>query len=348
MDKKNLPTIIIVVVIIAFAFYVFSADTIFAKPEEKYKTEFLTVLSTAYDPFNTLALIGAFNVKKEEVSEVKFTLIDDKEDPADYFKTVVESGPNLIGGVGFTLQDYMFDSALENPDINYITVDMTYDEAAIPDNLANIVFRSNEASYVAGYVAGMTSETNIIGFVGGMDTSIIRGFYYGFASGIARAEKDKGQKITILCEFVGSYDDPYTGMDLAEEMYDANADIIYAVAGASGNGVISTAADRNEYVIGVDSDQNYLAPENVIFSVVKHVDTAVYDMINSYSETGEHLSGTISVGYTEGGVGVVSYLEDVISYDVITEAGVIEDNIMNGRLAVPNTEEEYNAYISQL
>lgn len=346
MNRKNLPTIILIVIIVAFAFYIFSADTIFAKEEEKYNVNLLTVLTTAYDPFNTQAMMGVYEARKSGAIDAEFTLIGEEESPAEYLeKAALNSDTDLICGVGFSLQELMCAAAQSNPDMNYLTVDMPYDESSMPKNLANIIFRSNEASYVAGYVAGMTTKTNIIGFVGGMNTDIINGFYYGFMSGIAKAEKEKGQKITVILEYVNSYVDEFTGANLAEEMYDKNADIIYSVAGASGNGVIKIASDRNKYVIGVDTDQNYMAPENVIFSVIKKIDVSICNTVTDYANNIDYGGKTISVGYAEEGVGVVSYLENVIDEKVIQIAESLENEIKSGTIIVPNTEAEYNTYL---
>lgn len=346
MDKKNLPTIILIIIIAAFAFYIFSADTIFAKEEEKYNVNLLTVLTTAYDPFNTQAMMGVYAARKSGVVDAEFTLIDTQKSPAESLETAASnSDTDLICGVGFTLQEPIVISAQLNPNMNYLTVDMPYDESSLPRNLANIVFRSNEASYVAGYVAGMTTKTNIIGFVGGMDTDIINGFYYGFMSGIAKAEKEKGQKITVILEYVDSYIDEFTGAIIADNMYDKNADIIYSVAGSSGNGVIKIAKDRNKYVIGIDSDQNYMAPENVIFSVIKKIDVSICNTITDYANKINYGGKTISVGYAEDGVGVVSYLENVIDKRVIEKAESLENEIKSGTIIVPNTEAEYSAYL---
>ncbi|MDO5844025.1 MAG: BMP family ABC transporter substrate-binding protein [Methanocorpusculum sp.] len=344
MNKRNLPTIIIIILIIGFAFYVFSADTIFAKEEEKYQVELLTVLTTAYDPFNTQAMMGVYFAERSGIADAEFTLIGDDAGLADYFKKTALKNPNLICGVGFTLQESMYNSALENPNIDYLTVDMTYTEDDIPGNMANIIFRSNEASYVAGYVAGMTTETNKIGFVGGMNTSIIQGFYYGFMAGISRAEITKLKKINVSLEYADSYIDPYTGAEIAEKMYNDGVDIIYSVAGVTGNGVISTAAVKNKYVIGVDTDQNYMAPENVIFSVIKKIDTSINTTIADYAAGKKHGGEVISLGYAENGVDVVNYL-DCIDPKVIEEADFLKEDIKTGRIIVPYTKEEYEDYL---
>ena len=123
----------------------------------------------------------------------------------------------------------------------------------------------------AGYAAGMVTKTGIIGFMGGVQTEIVEDFYYGFAAGIEQAERERGMQIELLVDYTGSFTDAQLGYDSAMEMYNAGADIVYQVAGTSGTGAIIAAEETGKYVIGVDVDQSYLAPDNVIFSVVKHI-----------------------------------------------------------------------------
>ena len=231
----------------------------------------------------------------------------------------------------------MTSSALANPKQKYLMVDTDYSAGEQPENVGNIIFRSNEPSYVAGYVAGMVTESKIIGFVGGVQTYIVEDFYYGFAAGVERAEKERGVNIEVLVDYTGSFLEVGLGYSSALSMYDAGADIVYQVAGTCGTGVIEAADDRGKYVIGVDVDQSYLAPDAVIFSVVKHIPKAVSDTVLLY-KAGEDFSGeTISLGYSDGDyVGLSGYMKDVIPESVIKKAEAVEKEIAEGKLTVPS------------
>ena len=244
---------------------------------------------------------------------------------------------DLIVTGGYTVIDSMTSSALANPKQKYLMVDTDYSAGEQPENVGNIIFRSNEPSYVAGYVAGMVTESKIIGFVGGVQTYIVEDFYYGFAAGVERAEKERGVDIEILVDYTGSFLEVGLGYSSALSMYDAGADIVYQVAGTCGTGVIEAADDRGKYVIGVDVDQSYLAPDAVIFSVVKHIPKAVSDTVLLY-KAGEDFSGeTISLGYSDGDyVGLSGYMKDVIPESVIKKAEAVEKEIAEGKLTVPS------------
>ena len=338
MKPLDILGIIAVILTACFVGYIFTADTLFAPKEEDYTVGLVMELESGFDSFTLQIAEGVYLLSKEE----GITTVPHIEDAVEKVwgsaeELIHQHEADLIVTGGYTVIDSMTSSALANPKQKYLMVDTDYSTGEQPENVGNIIFRSNEPSYVAGYVAGMVTESKIIGFVGGVQTYIVEDFYYGFAAGVERAEKERGVNIEVLVDYTGSFLETGLGYSSALSMYDAGADIVYQVAGTCGTGVIEAADDRGKYVIGVDVDQSYLAPDAVIFSVVKHIPKAVSDTVLLY-KAGEDFSGeTISLGYSDGDyVGLSGYMKDVIPESVIKKAEAVEKEIAEGKLTVPS------------
>ena len=338
MKPLTLLGILAVIFTACFVGYIFTADTLFAEKEEDYRVGLVMELESGFDSFTLQIAEGVYLLSKEE----GITTVPHIEDAVEKVwgsaeELIHQHEADLIVTGGYTVIDSMTSSALANPKQKYLMVDTDYSAGEQPENVGNIIFRSNEPSYVAGYVAGMVTESKIIGFVGGVQTYIVEDFYYGFAAGVERAEKERGVNIEVLVDYTGSFLEVGLGYSSALSMYDAGADIVYQVAGTCGTGVIEAADDRGKYVIGVDVDQSYLAPDAVIFSVVKHIPKAVSDTVLLY-KAGEDFSGeTISLGYSDGDyVGLSGYMKDVIPESVIKKAEAVEKEIAEGKLTVPS------------
>ncbi len=157
-------------------------------------------------------------------------------------------------GVSFAWTSAIEKVATEFPDTKFYLIDSVVDKP----NVRSIVFKEHEGSYLVGLIAGMASKTGKVGFVGGMDIPLIRKFECGYEQG-ARAANANIEVFQNMTGTTGAaWNDPVRGGELAKNQIDQGADVIYAAAGATGLGVLQTAADNKKYSIGVDSNQNYL------------------------------------------------------------------------------------------
>lgn len=181
------------------------------------------------------------------------------------------------------------------------------------DNLALYNILTHENSYLAGVAAGMLTRTGIVGSVGGGDFPGINLFIVGFEEGVLSVCED----CQLLRSYVGDFSDPVTGKEQALSLYAQGADILYQVAGRSGEGVLEAAAETGNFAIGVDSNQDDTYPGTVIVSAMKRVDNAVYNFVESIiNETYE--PGTTNVGMAEGFAG--------LSWDVGICSRTFEEN----------------------
>lgn len=259
-----------------------------------------------------------------------------------------DGNSNLIWGVGFKLSDILFQRASENAAVNYAIIEGVYDEIQIPKNLLNISFRSEEVAFLAGYFASKASKTGKIGFVGGVRGKVLESFMYGYEAGAKYANSN----IKVTSQYVGTFGDVGLGRSTASNMYRDGVDIIFAAAGLSGIGVIEAAKELgpDHYIIGVDQDQSYLAPNNVIVSAVKKVDSLIYGLTKNYLETGVLDGGkTMFFGLKEDGLDLVlnENLRSNFS-EVYNKSLKIGQSIMNGIIKVPYDKTSYDNFILQM
>jgi basic membrane protein A len=206
-------------------------------------------------------------------------------------------GFNPVVAVSFAWTSAIEKVAAEFPDTKFIIVDSVVDKP----NVRSVLYKEEEGSYLVGVLAGMASKTGKVGFVGGMDIPLIRKFECGYEQG-ARAVKADVEVFQNMTGTTGAaWNDPVRGGELAKNQIDQGADVVYAAAGATGLGVLQTAADNKKLSIGVDSNQNHLHPGSVLTSMVKRVDLAVY---NAYNDTknDKFTAGVQSLGVKEDGV----------------------------------------------
>ena len=245
----------------------------------------------------------------------------------------------LIIGIGFDQGDPLSIVAEEYPDQNFALVDM----AVGNPNVANLLFRANEGSFLVGVVAGMMTETGKVGFVGGMDIPLIRDFFVGYEAGAKWANPDVTVSEPV---FVGGWADPTKGKELATTLIEGGNDAIYSAAGKSGLGALEAVHEEGVMGFGVDLCQDYLYPE-MVASMTKRVDLAVYEMILN-ALVGKFQGGFYSGGISEGWIGMCRLPEEEglweelfdfehqpLPADVLAKVKEARDGILSGEITVP-------------
>jgi len=197
---------------------------------------------------------------------------------------------------GFAFGDVLNKVAPDFPNTKFGIADMVVDQP----NVKSIVFNEHEGSYLVGMMAAMASKTGTVGFIGGMDIPLIRKFGCGYAQGVLAANPEAKVVLNMTGTTPAAWNDPVKGAELAKAQKAQGADVIYAAAGGTGIGVLQTAADEGILSIGVDSNQNYMHPGQVLTSMIKRVDNAVYEAFKE----GDNLTAGINVmGLANDGVG---------------------------------------------
>jgi basic membrane protein A and related proteins len=246
-------------------------------------------------------------------------------------RAFAERGYDLVIGIGFAQTPIVEEVAKDYPKIDFAIVDGV---SKLP-NVASLIFKEQEGSYLVGMIAARTSKSGVLGFVGGMDIPLIHRFAVGYAEG-ARAVDPK---IRVIENYVGvteaAWNDPGKGKELSLAQIDKGADILFAAAGNSGLGAFDAAEQRGKLVIGVDSNQNWVKPGHVLTSMVKRVDNAVYQIVGD-RVAGRFRGGIHVYGLENGGVGYAmdQYNEKLVPPKVIAEVEAAKQEIIRGKIKV--------------
>ncbi|MCM3762005.1 BMP family ABC transporter substrate-binding protein [Alkalihalobacillus oceani] len=269
-------------------------------------------------------------------------------------RTLVREEANLVWGIGYLMEDAVKTIAEQVEDAQIAIVDtvVTDGDGNPYSNVANVTFKEHEGSFLVGVVAGLQTKGNKVGFVGGVESELIKKFESGFKAGVKAVNPDA----EILTQYTESFNDATRGQQIANNMYGQGADIIYHAAGGAGNGVFQEAINRARngeevWVIGVDRDQHEEGVSGdvsvTLTSMVKRVDTAVY-LVSERTMSGDFPGGEIlEYGLEEDAVGIAPTTDNVPqeALDAVDEYKV---QIQDGEISVPQTDEEYEEYLSSL
>ena len=269
---------------------------------------------------------------------------------ADYatnLNSLVRNEFDLIFGIGFKLAADIKEVAEQRPDNKFAIVD----EVVEADNVASITFKEEEGSFLAGVAAALSSKSNKVGFIGGLDSPLINKFEAGYTAGVKSVKPDA----QVIVQYAGGFDKADIGKEMANSMYKQGVDIIFHASGGTGNGVFTAATElkkkdnnANVWVIGVDSDQyeegNVPGTDlNVtLTSMIKRVDVAVKDLATK-TMNGDFPGGeTIKYGLNEDAIGIAT-TGDHLSADTLKAIEEWTAKIQAGEVEIPTTHEELKA-----
>ena len=283
---------------------------------------------SAYD-----GMTAAADAMKVDAKELEPTA--DGSNREALLRQLAGEGYDLIIGNGFNFVDPLTAVAKDFPDTKFAIVDSVVDAP----NVASIVFAEEQGSFLVGAAAAQATKSKTVGFVGGVDTDLIKKFEAGYKAGVAEVDPDVKVQVKYISsgsDFSG-FNDSAKGETIAAGLYDAGADVVYHASGGSGPGVIKAAAAADRLVIGVDQNQYFQVSEAqqkcMLTSMIKRVDVGVYSTVESFVK-GEFKAGTSVFDLTNGGI------------DFATEGGQVPDTkqiddlkqkIIDGDIKVPTT-----------
>jgi len=279
--------------------------------------------------FNEAAFSGAQRWAEETGETFREIELQSEAQREQALRRFAEAGSNPIVMTGFAFGDALGQVAGDYPETDFVIIDMVVDAP----NVRSVVFNEHEGSYLVGMMAAMASESNTVGFIGGMDIPLIRKFACGYAQGVLAANPDA----TVISNMTGTtpsaWNDPVKGSELTKAQISQGADVVYAAAGGTGVGVLQTAADEGILSIGVDSNQNYMHPGKVLTSMLKRVDNAVYQAM---ADGPGMEKGFNVMGIANGGVGYAmdEYNKDIVSADMQAVVDEASAQIADGTLVV--------------
>jgi basic membrane protein A and related proteins len=275
-----------------------------------------------------------------------FDYLQSKSD-ADYstnLNTLARQDFDLVYGIGFLMQGAVDEIAKQQKDNHFAIIDSEVDQP----NVASVLFKEQEASFLAGIAAAMTTKSNKIGFIGGVEGAVIERFEAGFVAGVKAANPDA--KVDI--QYAGAFDKAELGQSISSKMYSSGADVVFHASGGTGNGLFKEASDRKAkdpskeiWAIGVDRDQSDMGADVVLTSALKRVDVAVQDLSKKAMD-GNFPGGEVTLyGLAEDGVGLAPINSKAGNKDAI-ETAVKEwvEKIKSGSVKVPGTRAELKTF----
>lgn len=252
-------------------------------------------------------------------------------------RTAAGADYGLIADLEFSHADMIGKVAKDFPKVNFAIVNTVVEGP----NVTSILFKEHEGSYLAGVLAAQMTTTannpkinpeNKLGFIGGAKSTGIDKFLIGFMEGARSVDPS----IQFDIKYADSFGDAAKGQQIANQMYADGSDIIYAVAGGTGAGVIPAAKDTNHYVIGVDSDQDGIAQGFVLTSMIKRTDKAMSELVEQFSKGDIPAGKTVEYGVKEDGVGLsdMKYTKQDIPADFMAKVDSAKKGIVDGSIKV--------------
>ena len=288
--------------------------------------------------FNEVVSIGVRRFAEESGIEVTEFEVDNEAHRQRGMERLIQRGATALLAVGFAQADAIDAVAEAHPDVRFGIIDVFWLDRP---NLRQYSFKEHEGSYLVGVAAAMKSESGIVGFIGGMDVPLIRKFGCGYVQGV----RSVAPEVRVLQNMTGTtpsaWSDPVKGGELAQSQIDRGADVIYHAAGATGVGVIRTTADAGRLAIGVDANQNHLAPGKVLTSMMKRVDLAAYRFFRDVHE-GRFAAGVVQLGLAEGGVdwAVDEHNRALVAGEIEAAVVAAREAIVSGEIEVHNYEDD--------
>ncbi len=276
--------------------------------------------------FNDSAYRGLENAKKDLGIEFKY--VEPAYPSEGYLREYAEAGYDLIIATGFMMKDSAEKVAKDFPNVKFALID----EVSTLPNVSSLVFAEDQGSFLVGALAAMMSKTGDIGFVGGVEVPLIKKFLKGYEMGA----KYVNPKIKVESIYIGGsnpFNDSVKAKEMGISLVNQGVDVLYHAAGGSGKGVFEAAKETKTYAIGVDSNQDSEAQGTVLTSMLKNVDTAVYNTVKAVKE-GTFKAGEQRFGVAEGGVGTTEFefTKDIIGAENIAKLEQIRKDIIDGKI----------------
>ncbi|MGM0851488.1 MAG: BMP family lipoprotein [Bacillota bacterium] len=324
------------------------------KKEDQFTVAMVTDVGGVDDKsFNQSAWEGLKAFGKEhdlEKGKEGYDYLQSQSD-ADYatnLNTLARQDFDLVYGIGFLMEGAINDIAQQQKDSHFAIVDAVVEQP----NVASIMFKEQEASFLAGVAAGLATKTNKIGFIGGMEIPVIERFHAGFIAGVKSVKPDA----EIVADYAGAFDKAELGQTIASKMYSQDVDVIFHAAGGTGNGLFKEARDLKEkdpsrelWAIGVDSDQvaeGKVGDHNIVLtSALKRVDNAVKDLATKAQDGNFPGGEQILYGLKEDGVGLAELNEELSNKDeVMQKVDEWKEKINSGDVTVPESVKEAESF----
>jgi len=280
--------------------------------------------------FNEAAFAGATRWAEETGGTFREIELTSEAQREQALRRFAEGGFNPVVMTGFSFASSLDAVAPDYPDTKFAVIDVNWLDQP---NVRGVGFAEQEGSYLVGIAAAMASKTGTVSFIGGMDVPLIRAFACGYVQGVKSVNPDLAVVQNMTGTTPSAWNDPVKGGELTKAQIAQGSDVVYAAAGGTGVGVLQTAADEGILSIGVDSNQNHLFPGQVLTSMLKRVDNAVYEAFTQ----GENMeAGNFTMNVANGGVDYAldENNAEIFTAEIKAAVDAAKAGIANGSIAV--------------
>jgi len=310
------------------------------KTDDSPKISLLTGETGIEDPYYKEAWEGLQKADKQYKLGIEYVKTKSDKDYQAKLAELSQGKRELIITIGPGAVPAVLEAAKKNSKVKYICLDASLEDP-IPANVLAVSYKVEEAAFLAGYLAGKTTKTHVVGFISGDNKENSLAYYYGFKAGLRSADSS----CELMKGIAGTFTNKSRLEEMTERMVDSKADIVFHVAGSAGKGMINVMDKYGRYAIGADVDQNYLAPRSVITSVIKDNGSVIAELIGEYKNKKLLFGKSRAYGLTEKGVGLAESTRSMIPDATYQSILQDEDKIISGQVKIPSTENEYLSFI---
>lgn len=299
--------------------------------------------------FNDGSYQGLLKAKADFGIDARVVQSKQQTDYIPNLSGMASDGAKVVFAIGFLMADALVEAAQNNPDTRFAGIDIFLDPSKAPKNAVGLLFKEQQSGYVAGVVAGLMTkkyasaskrlnDKNVVGMVLGMDIPPVERYQAGFYAGVKSVNPD----CKVLSVVTGTFTDQAKGKESALAMIQQGADIIFQIAGLTGLGAINAANEAGVAAIGVDVDQNYVAPDAVITSAIKGITNAVYLTVKDDLAGKFQGGGDRTFGIKDGAAGISPFhnWDSIVPAAVKTEIQKAIDDLKSGKVVAPSTRKE--------
>ncbi len=317
----------------------------FSGPEQKLpgsdnqaglRIALITGLDGTADPYYTNAWKGLEQAEKELGAVIGFVSAENTKAYPAKLNELRNQKSTVIVTVGTEPVPAVIEAAKNNPGIHYICLDSYYDDT-LPANVLTVTYRVEEGAFLAGYLAGRVTKSYVIGFISGSNEDYDLRYFYGYKAGIRAASST----CELMKGLAGTFTNKGRVEKLALQMTGSRADVIFHVAGSAGTGIVKAIEVPGKYGIGSYVDQSQLAPDHILTSVVLNHDLVLAGLLEQYQQQKLTFGKNISLGLADKALEITEASSTAISKDTQDKLSKHKDNIISGKLKIPDNENDY-------
>ncbi len=288
------------------------------------------------DPYYQKAWKGLQKAEQDLKLEISYVKAKNDKDYPSKLAELNSQKADVIFTIGSQAVPDVLEAAKKTPKIKYVCLDSNL-ESPIPSNVLGVSYKIEEGAFLAGYLAGKTTKSRVAGYISGDNKEESQRYYYGFKTGLRLSNSG----CELMKGIAGTFTNKKRVEKMVERMIESKADVIFHNVGSAGKSVIKEMDKASKYSIGVDVDQNELASESVITSVVKNNDEVIYEILKKLDEKSLILGKNLVYGLGENGVSLAESTKDIIpetTYNLLLQQ---QEKIIAGKLKIPTNESEY-------